>query len=44
MSGSIFVGAGTLFGPVFLGAGATEPGDTAVFLVFGNLYGNWGPF
>lgn len=40
-SGSVFVAADTLFGAVFLGAGLTEPGEAAVFLVFGNLFGNW---
>jgi NTE family protein len=44
MSGSVFVAADTLFGAVYLGVGLTEPGQTAVFLVFGNLFGNWGPF
>lgn len=43
-SGSVFVAASTLFGPVFLGAGLTEPGEGAVFLVFGNLFGDWGLF
>lgn len=43
-SGSVFAGVDTPFGAVFLGAGATEPGETAVFLVFGNLFGDWGPF
>ncbi|MBL8860759.1 MAG: patatin-like phospholipase family protein [Planctomycetes bacterium] len=42
--GSVFVGVGTPFGAVFLGAGATEPGEAAVFLVFGNLFGDWAPF
>ncbi|MCY2959383.1 MAG: patatin-like phospholipase family protein [Planctomycetota bacterium] len=44
LSGSVFLAAQTPFGPVFLGAGATEPGETAVFLLFGNLFGNWDPF
>lgn len=43
-SGSLFVAADTLFGAVFLGAGWTEPGEAAVFLVFGNLFGNWPQF
>ena len=43
-SGSLFVAVQTIFGPVFLGFGLTEPGETAMFLVFGNVFGNWGPF
>jgi hypothetical protein len=33
-----------MFGPFFLGAGWTEPDEAAVFLLFGNLFGNWAPF
>lgn len=44
MSGSLFVAAETLFGTVFLGGGVTEPGETAIFLVFGNLFGDWEAF
>jgi len=43
-SGSLFVAVQTIFGPIFLGFGLTEPGETAIFLVFGNVFGNWNPF
>jgi NTE family protein len=44
LSGSVFVAAETMFGPFFIGVGVTEPGQTALFLLFGNLFGNWDPF
>jgi NTE family protein len=44
LSGSVFVAAETMFGPFFLGAGWTEPGEGAVFLLFGNPFGNWDSF
>jgi NTE family protein len=44
LSGSVFLAAETMFGPFFLGAGWTEPDEAAVFLLFGNLFGNWAPF
>lgn len=43
-SGSLFIAANTLLGPVFLGVGFTDPGEVAGFLTFGNLFGNWDPF
>lgn len=43
-SGSLFIAAETLFGTAFLGGGLTEPGESAIFIVFGNLFGDWGPF
>lgn len=42
-SGSLFVAADTILGPVFVGAGLTSPGEFAGFLTFGNLFGNWDP-
>lgn len=43
-SGSLFVGMQTPFGTAVIGAGATEPGQTAMFVAFGNLFGEWDPF
>jgi NTE family protein len=37
-SGSIFLGVDTLFGPLYLGYGATEGGNQNVFLVLGRLF------
>lgn len=42
-SGSVFVAADTILGPIFVGAGLTSPGEFAGFLTFGNLFGNWDP-
>jgi hypothetical protein len=44
LSGSVFIAAETFFGPVFVGAGLTEPGEGSLFLVFGNLFGDWDSF
>ena len=37
VAGSLFVGLESILGPVFLGIGHAETGDTSVYLSFGSL-------
>lgn len=43
-SGSMFVALESLLGPAFAGVGLTDPGEFAVFLTFGNQFGDWDVF
>jgi NTE family protein len=44
LGGSLFLALETLVGPVFLGAGFTEPDEFAFFVAFGNQFANWDTF
>ena len=43
-SGSVFVALESLIGPAFVGVGYTDPDEVAVFLTFGNQFGDWDVF
>jgi NTE family protein len=38
VGGSVFLGADTFLGPIYLGAGVTEGGEQAVFLSIGDIF------
>lgn len=43
-SGSLFLALDSVVGPAFAGVGLTSPGEFAVFLTFGNQFGDWDLF
>lgn len=43
-SGSVFVALESLIGPAFAGVGYTDPDEVAVFVTFGNQFGDWDVF